>query len=114
MDAVSTFALSTLFAGVGAFVGVILGRSHRTRIITSRLRVCEEMLTDHDDRLTSLLSSLKTLHSRAGMRELRERRGKPSDNGGRVPDPHADPEAWKRYMRQQAALKSFKPKMEGD
>jgi len=52
-------------------------------------------LADHDDLLHSTIASLKRLHSRSGMRELREKRKVNPE----VPDPREDPEGWKRAMR---------------
>ena len=53
-------------------------------------------VTDHADLIRQLYDGLKKLRSRAGMRELRERR-KLDDND--LPDPKTDPEGWKKAMR---------------
>ena len=52
-------------------------------------------LADFEERLDALAVSLKRLHSRAGMRELRER----SQNGGadREPDWRKDPEGFRSF-----------------
>jgi len=53
-------------------------------------------LTDHADLLHQITAGIKKLRSRAGMRELREKR---SLDGSDLPDPKLNPEEWKRAMR---------------
>lgn len=61
----------------------------------------EATLTDHEDSLVAVQSTLKKLRSRIGMRELRARK---TENGSDVPDAKEDPAAWKAYMRKKIHL----------
>lgn len=72
-----------------------------TRRIAERMTKLEEHFIDLDERQDSTLASLKRLHSRAGMREVRDQRG-----NGKLgpPDPLTDPEGWKKYMRAKHGL----------
>jgi len=55
------------------------------------------------ERVSDLEASVRRLHSRAGMREVRERRknGIPDDR----PDPESQPEAWRAWAAKQRGLK---------
>lgn len=64
--------------------------------VLKQLTEHEATLTDHQDLIASLNSTMKTLRSRIGMRELRARK---TNSGSEIPDSKEDPEGWKRYMR---------------
>jgi len=61
----------------------------------------EATLTEHEDSLVAVQSTLKKLRSRIGMRELRARK---DANGSDIPDAKEDPAAWKAYMRKKIHL----------
>jgi hypothetical protein len=101
MDAAFWFAVSVpmivstimaLLAGVSWLaVRRIFLDAHQVRGLAGRLAVL-------DDELSDMRMSLKRLHSRAGMRELRERR---SSNGAseEIPDWQTDPEGFRAAAR---------------
>jgi hypothetical protein len=88
--------------GIGA-VGIAFWRSDRRFFsqVMKRITTIEAELAINDDRVESLHLSLKKLHSRAGMREVREKRGRGDDD---IPDSREDPEGWKRAMRAKYGL----------
>ena len=68
------------------------------KILTDLQAQMTELVDSHE----SLLASHKTLRSRVGMREAREKGRSQAGNSKTpvdLPDPQSDPEGWKRAMR---------------
>ncbi len=97
-----TLCLATLLAG-----GVAM-RKIRRAVLDFRpaqaLRQLEADQIELSERLDSVVASVKRLHSRAGMREVRERLNDPKP--GERPDPVKDPEGWRRWAATQTPLRS--------
>ena len=78
------------------------------RVVTERLanraaRDLEARIIDLEEAAESMRVSLKKLHSRAGMRELREKRAL-TDSSQETPDWRTDPEAFRAAARRQHLL----------
>lgn len=72
----------------------------RIYLDAERARDLAERVLLLEDEGSSLRRSLKLLNSRAGMRELRERRGR-NGAGEEIPDWQTDPEGFRTAARQQ-------------
>ena len=97
-----TVCIATFFAG-----GVALRKIRRTVLEFRPAQALRQLETDQielSERLDSVAASVKRLHSRAGMREVRERltETRPGDR----PDPAKDPEGWRRWAATQSPLRS--------
>lgn len=100
-------ALSLCFACVGT-VFALLVRIRRTVVDISaaqaRVRKAADLADELQlamERLDGVERSLKRLHSRAGMRELRERR---ANGGGGAPDWRDDPEGYRQHMERELGI----------
>lgn len=79
-------------------------QAHKSRLANRRALDLEGRLTELEADCEAIRQSLKRLHSRAGMRELREKRGQTvGDN--EIPDWQADPEQFRAWARRQHLLK---------
>ena len=97
-------AIAAIFAARNSQVACDYARSihkwmqdnNKRSIALKQLAELQLEVTDHDDLIRQMYDGLKKLRSRAGMRELREKR-KVDDSD--LPDPKVDPEGWKKAMR---------------
>ena len=94
-----------------ACLGIVLAEGQkirRTVLAIQRARDLADDLRIVEERIEGCEKSLKRLHSRAGMREVRERR-----NGGApgsVPDWRDDPEGYRTAMESNLGIGIGKPK----
>jgi len=96
-------------------VGIVLAEARKARRIgidkqsaldrIQRFGDLADEIRDLDDRVQSLDKSLKRLHSRAGMREVRERRGQ----NGAAPNWQTDPHGWLAYAEKKLGIGSQRP-----
>lgn len=68
---------------------------------TKKASVLHVDIVDLNERVDGCEKSLKRLHSRAGMREVRERR---HGSNGAVPDWRDDPEGYRLHMESQLGI----------
>ncbi len=101
----SVFWLGVTLCLVSAIVSVVSWRYFRRAVLDFQdAHDLREQVTEALERVTSAESSLRRLHSRAGMRENRERKGTGLGDDER-PDPGKQPDAWLRWAQKQRVVK---------
>ena len=99
-------SFSVLFCAICAY---LCTKRHRNTKMYRDLTTLSLELNDLAGSVDSLLQSHRRLRSRVGMREKREREKSDSTAAaGGMPDPHTDPEGWKKAMRKKIHLEGVR------
>ena len=111
----SWLPITVIWSGslIAAFAGGFFGRVFASSQLRKRIRNVESSFADLESSFESLLESHKRLRSRAGMRELRSRRGV-SDGGSPPPEGASKAELRRYYGISTASPKLVPQRQPGD